>query len=72
MDLDEIKEIIEADGGRFIVLENGKPIIVITSFVDFKKNYKIVKAASQERIISKKPIPKELLEEPLKIEDLPF
>ncbi len=36
MDLNEIREIIEQDGGKFIIVENGKPIFVIISFNEYK------------------------------------
>ncbi|MBI2626301.1 MAG: hypothetical protein HYW69_01765, partial [Candidatus Nealsonbacteria bacterium] len=37
MDFDEIKNLIEIDGGKFIIVENGKPTIVIASFEEYKK-----------------------------------
>ncbi|MEA3295648.1 MAG: hypothetical protein U9Q27_00690 [Patescibacteria group bacterium] len=36
MDIDEIKNLISADNGKFIVIENGKPIFVMMSFEDYK------------------------------------
>ena len=66
MDLNEIKKIIEADGGKFIIVEDGKPIMVITSFEDYAKK----KLQSEKKI--KEPVPQELDEEDVKIEDLPF
>ncbi len=103
MDFNEIKDIVQKSGGKFIIVENGKPEIVITSFEDFKKELSsknskenlnqqtiLVPQINQEfpissearnkvlakedvPIIEEKPrIPKELEEEPLKIEDLPF
>lgn len=41
MNLDEIKEIIQNDKGKFIIVENGRPIIVILSFEDYKKILKL-------------------------------
>ena len=77
MDLNEIRKFIEEDGGKFIILENGKPVMVITSFEDYKKRVKIVKRnnSNTEPIVQtqeEKSMPRELEEEPLKIEDLPF
>ncbi len=76
MDLDEIKEIIEADGGKFIIVENGKPVAVFTSFEDYKNKLRLKKLDNSEKINlqkkNQKLIPKELEEEELKIEDLPF
>lgn len=37
MNLDEIKEIIQADGGKFIIVEKGEPVMVIIDFEDYKK-----------------------------------
>lgn len=81
MDLNEIREIIEIDGGKFIVVENGKPVMVVTSFDDYKQRIKGKKTTPvsttvsfPEKVVAEKKarIPKELEDEPLKIEDLPF
>ena len=73
MDFEEIKKLIEEDGGKFIIVENDKPSIVITSFEDYKKNLVPKKRLIQETIQpEKKPLPKELAQDELKIEDLPF
>jgi prevent-host-death family protein len=82
MDLNEIKEIMESEGGKFIIVENGKPVMVVTSFEEYKKRIKAYcsHAVQQTNPSSKKPtvhtynnlLPKELQEEELKIEDLPF
>lgn len=69
MTLDEIKEIIQKSGGKFIIVENGKPEMVIMSFEDFKKNFT---APATSTPPPQKETPQELEEEPLKIEDLPF
>lgn len=66
MDLNEIKKLIEEDGGKIIIVEHGEPIMVITSFDDYKKN----RTKPEKKL--QKPMPKELEEENLKIEDLPF
>lgn len=66
MDLNEIKKLIEEDGGKIIIVEHGEPIMVVTSFDDYRKNRTKLEKKSQ------KPMPKELEEEDLKIEDLPF
>ena len=83
MDLDEIKEIIEIDGGKFIIVENGRPIMVVTSFENYKNNLKLKRSQSlnirEESFKSVSPkketpkgMPKELEDEELKIENLPF
>jgi len=66
MDLNEIKKLIEEDGGKIIIVENGEPTMIVTSFADYMKK----KAKPEKK--EQKPIPKELEEEDLKIEDLPF
>jgi len=78
MDLKEIKEIIESEGGKFIIVENDKPAFVIMSFEDFKKRSVKKEGQVEEKKESFIPqeivneIPKELEDEPLKIEDIPF
>lgn len=78
MDLDEIKEIIQKSGGKFIIVENGKPEMVVMSFEDFKKDYSSPTTHTPPPTVpvsktgEKLQVPKELEEEPLKIEDLPF
>lgn len=67
MDINEIKKIIEADGAKFIFIENGTPTMVICSFDEYKK--RLFKEASPTRPAS---VPKELREDELKIEDLPL
>lgn len=89
MDLNEIYNLIQAEGGKFIIVENGKPILVVTSFDDYQKRYnknnesnlagvdkyqsdqqqKVVFAPQKDLPMQ---LPKELEEEPLKIEDLPI
>lgn len=66
MDLNEIKKLIEEDGGKIIIVEHGEPIMVVTSFDDYRKN----RTKPEKKL--QKPMPKELEEEDLKIEDLPF
>lgn len=62
MDLNEIREIIEQDGGKFIIVENGKPVLVIMGFNEYKG--KILQGGSvsaKEKINS--PIAQEIPEE---------
>ena len=70
MDLNEIKKIIEEDGGKIIIVENGEPVMVVTSFADYKKGR--VKSEPKPKEKDPKPLPPELSSEELKIEDLPF
>ena len=37
MKLDKIKNLIEKDGGKFIIVEDGEPILVVMSFGDYEK-----------------------------------
>lgn len=37
MNLDNIKNLIEKDGGKFIIVENGKPCLVVMGFKDYEK-----------------------------------
>jgi len=62
MDFNEILKIVKADDGKFIIIENGKPTMVVLSFEDYRKKI--------DNNLRK--LPEELEEEPLKIEDLPF
>jgi len=70
MDFEEIKKIIEADGGKFIIIENGEPVMVITSFEEYKK--KVLGSKEDQPKKERKPLPEELKEEELKVEDLPL
>jgi PHD/YefM family antitoxin component YafN of YafNO toxin-antitoxin module len=70
MDLNEIKKLIEIDGGKFIIVENGEPVMVMMSFEEYRKKLNL----KEEKPIVKetKELPKELEEEELKVEDLPL
>ena len=69
MTLDEIKNLIEKDKGKFIIIEDGNPLLVLMSFEDYKKilGEKRVKdelkenpePKSQEPIIEASPAEKE-------------
>ena len=67
MDINEIKNIIEADKGKFIIVENGKPIMVIVSFEDYKKIFQ-----SNTAVGSQENSPQVQKDRDLTIEDLPF
>ncbi len=70
MDLNEIKKLIEEDGGKIIIMENGEPVMVVTSFADYRKGRAKPEHKPKEK--DQKPLPPELSSEELKIEDLPF
>jgi len=63
MNLDEIKKIIENEKGKVVIIENGKPTMVVSKFEE--------SSTKAEKFI-KKEIPEELKQEELKIEDLPI
>jgi PHD/YefM family antitoxin component YafN of YafNO toxin-antitoxin module len=69
MDLNEIKNLIEIDGGKFIIIENGKPAMVVVSFEEYKKKLTGRKNHLQTIV---NPSPKELQSEELKLDDLPL
>ena len=70
MDLTEIKKLIEEDDGKIIIVENGEPVMVVTSFADYKKGRTKPEQKPKEKNL--KPLPVELSNDELKIEDLPF
>ena len=37
MNLDKIKNLIEKDGGKFIIVEDGEPVLTVMSFEDYEK-----------------------------------
>ena len=83
MDLNEIKNLIKADGGKFIIVENGEPVLMIMGFEDYKKmignsekeipevqeTQKFNSESDNEYTEAVEKIPQS--EESLKIEDLP-
>ncbi len=71
MDLNEIKKLIEEDGGKIIIVENGEPVLVVTSYADYKKGGGI-KPELKPKEKDFKVLPPELSNGDLKIEDLPF
>ncbi len=72
MDLNEIKKLIEEDGGKIIIVENDEPVLVIISFDDYKRMKAKPEKAKERVERAPKPLPPELNSEELKIEDLPF
>lgn len=71
MDLNELKKIISGDNSKVIIVENGEPVLVVMDFSEYKKTKGQPVEATNGQKISQTPA-KELIEEPLKIEDLPF
>ena len=66
MDFEEIKNLIQQEGGKIIVVENGKPVMVVLSFEDFKarNNKKVQVQAPHEE--------PQNTDEELTIDDLPL
>lgn len=68
MEINDIKQFIPEDGEKIILMENGKPVVVLMSFNTYKKEFKSVK---QEEIHNNEEVNQERKKE-LTIEDLPF
>ena len=68
MEIDDIKQFIPEDGEKIILMENGKPVVVLMSFNTYKKEFK---SAKQDKIDNNGEISPERRKE-LTIEDLPF
>jgi len=73
VNLEEIKRIIEKEG-KIVVVEKGKPTVVIMDFDEYSKQLRSRDSgdlASFSGLSFKKELPEELQKEELKIEDLP-
>ncbi len=70
MDFDEIKNILNSGENKIVVIENGKPVMVIIKFDDYKKKFGNREPEKNEE--EDNNLPEELAEEPLKLGDLPF
>ncbi|MBZ9572812.1 hypothetical protein KJA17_01295 [Patescibacteria group bacterium] len=70
MDFEQIKNLIPKNGEKYIIVENGKPVLVLMSFEDYKNNFSPV----QKEIEFKEKAPRisEKSEGELTLEDLPF
>ena len=70
MTFDELKNLVPQDGEKYIIVENGKPIMVLLSFEDYKKSF------SKQKEIEFRQTPKfpesKMKEGELTLEDLPF
>ena len=69
MDFDDIKQLINSNKERVIIVENGKPIVVLISFDEYKKKFKNSEENEIETIPEEE---KENTKKELTIEDLPF
>ena len=69
MDLNELRDIIQREGGKIIIVENGKPQMVVMSFEEWKRKANL----KQEQ--APMPTPPPVDEENLRgitIDDLPL
>ena len=71
MNLNELKDIIQKDGGKVIIIENDKPSLVIMSFQEYKA--RVNNGSGVARAEAKEVIPELEPErqEELTIDDLP-
>jgi hypothetical protein len=49
MDLSQIKNLIPCAGERYIIIENGKPVVVLLCFGDYQKNFKFCGHYEEEK-----------------------
>ena len=52
----DLKEIIDSAGGRYIIVENGKPAYIVMNFEEYKEavlNRKELRALTEEELIDK-------------------
>jgi PHD/YefM family antitoxin component YafN of YafNO toxin-antitoxin module len=69
MELNEIKKIIEEEGGKIVLAQDNGPTLIIMKLEDYRGK-KEAKAETKNEQISKNP--REFEVESLKIDDLPF
>ncbi|MBI2577387.1 MAG: hypothetical protein HYV77_00925 [Candidatus Wildermuthbacteria bacterium] len=69
MDINEIKQLIQKDGGKFIVIENDIPLLVIMSFDEYKKKINMVAQQSNPQYPATSP-PGNVTERPRRTEEL--
>jgi prevent-host-death family protein len=67
MDLDELKNIIAQDGGKIIVVEQGKPIMVVVSYEEYQRKHARGEPPHASLVSSPSPSHEEL-----SIDDLPL
>jgi len=75
MNISEIRQLIENEKGKIIIIEDGEPVMVVMSFEEYlervqkEKSGKLFSSHNEEK---EQKVPAELEEEDLKVEDLPF
>ena len=68
MNIEDIKQFIPGEGEKIILMENGKPVVVLMSFNTYQKEFKSVQP---EETHNNEEVTSERKKE-LTIEDLPF
>jgi PHD/YefM family antitoxin component YafN of YafNO toxin-antitoxin module len=68
MEIENIKQFIPNDGEKIILMEKGKPVVVLMSFNTYQKEFKSIKS---EKTDNNGIINQEMRKE-LTIDDLPF
>lgn len=69
MDLNDIKQLINSNKERIIIVENGKPVVVLISFAEYQKNFRNSEKSETKQTTEEK---EEETKKELTIEDLPF
>jgi len=74
MNISEIRQLIENEKGKIIIIEDGKPVMVIMSFEEYLEKIQKEKSGRlfSSNVEKEQNAPAELGEEDLKVEDLPF
>jgi PHD/YefM family antitoxin component YafN of YafNO toxin-antitoxin module len=80
MDINEIKKLIKEDKAKIVITDEKGPAIIILDYAEYKalrdnrslKPEKIIVPQIHREDPKEQAIPRELEDEPLKIEDLPF
>ena len=74
MDFQELKDIIQKEGGKVIIVENDKPQLVVMSFEEYKKKRQVVSSVQDEpaQRIAEREIDRESEMDGLTIDDLPL
>ncbi|MDD4409651.1 MAG: hypothetical protein PHW52_03320 [Candidatus Pacebacteria bacterium] len=80
MNLEDIKKILEDEGGKLIIANENGPSLVVMSYDDYKKmkgmnsqeSKKIVETRIDQLPIKERPVSQEIKSNSFGIDDLPF
>lgn len=80
MDINEIKKLIKEDRAKIVITDEKGPAIIIMDYAEYKalrdnkpaKQATVIASMPEREEVKEQAIPRELEDEPLKIEDLPF